>query len=144
MRSRLDQNTLEPSLMSRAFPSVHFLPSQMGSIYPSSFFRFQSFDRNSTPLKPRPNEKNEPDARFVAKPPDKFSGSEKENLFVMLEVFGDPVPRVEWYKVRALLLIQYILNERMNVRAFRQDLPRKRTRLCPTVQTCKSNERFHE
>ena len=35
----------------------------------------------------------------MAKPPDKFSGSEKENLFVMLEVFGDPVPRVEWYKV---------------------------------------------
>ena len=63
-------------------------------------FRFQSFDRTSTPLKPRPNEKSEPDARFVAKPPDKFSGSEKENLFVMLEVFGDPVPRVEWYKVR--------------------------------------------
>ena len=59
----------------------------------------QSFDRTSTPLKPRPNEKSEPDARFVAKPPDKFSGSEKENLFVMLEVFGDPVPRVEWYKV---------------------------------------------
>jgi len=57
-----------------------------------------SFDRTSTPLKPRPNEKSEPDARFVAKPPDKFSGSEKENLFVMLEVFGDPVPRVEWYK----------------------------------------------
>ena len=109
-----------------------------------SFFRFQSFDRSSTPLKPRPNEKNEPDARFVAKPPDKFSGSEKENLFVMLEVFGDPVPRVEWYKVRALLLIQYILNEIMNVRAFRQDLPRKRTRLCPTVQACESNERFHE
>ena len=68
-----------------------------------SFFRFQSFDRSSTPLKPRPNEKNEPDARFVAKPPDKFSGSEKENLFVMLEVFGDPVPRVEWYKVRYYL-----------------------------------------
>ena len=95
MRFRLSGH-YPPSASRPSEPNVSRLPP---------LFRFQSFDRTSTPLKPRPNEKSEPDARFVAKPPDKFSGSEKENLFVMLEVFGDPVPRVEWYKVR---IISYV------------------------------------
>ncbi|QQP35499.1 Uncharacterized protein FKW44_023746, partial [Caligus rogercresseyi] len=30
--------------------------------------------------------------------PRKFSGSEKDNIYVNLEIFGDPVPKVEWYK----------------------------------------------
>ena len=34
----------------------------------------------------------------MAKPPDKFSGSEKDNIFIHLEVFGDPAPKVMWFK----------------------------------------------
>ncbi len=34
----------------------------------------------------------------MAKPQDKFSGSEKENIFMHLEVFGDPPPKVMWFK----------------------------------------------
>jgi len=34
----------------------------------------------------------------VAKPQDKFSGNEKDNIFIHLEVFGDPPPKVEWFK----------------------------------------------
>ena len=107
-----------------AFPSVWPLPavrlrlSEPNVSRLPPLFRFQSFDRTSTPLKPRPNEKSEPDARFVAKPPDKFSGSEKENLFVMLEVFGDPVPRVEWYKVRNVSCLMWT-----NMGSIPRDLP---------------------
>ena len=54
----------------------------------------QDWDRASTPLKPH----GEGPAKFVAKPQDKFSGSEKENIFVHLEVFGDPPPKVMWFK----------------------------------------------
>jgi hypothetical protein len=34
----------------------------------------------------------------VGKPQDKFAGTEKENVFVMLAVEGNPPPKVEWYK----------------------------------------------
>jgi len=47
----------------------------------------------STPLKPRGKE-----AKFPSKPLDKFSGTEKDNVFVQLEVEGDPIPKVEFYK----------------------------------------------
>eukprot|EP00096_Caligus_rogercresseyi_P014915 TRINITY_DN737_c0_g1_i1.p2 TRINITY_DN737_c0_g1~~TRINITY_DN737_c0_g1_i1.p2 ORF type:complete len:893 (-),score=284.60 TRINITY_DN737_c0_g1_i1:6951-9629(-) len=52
-----------------------------------------SWDKESTPLSARGKE-----AKFVAKPQEKFSGSEKDNIYVNLEIFGDPVPKVEWYK----------------------------------------------
>lgn len=55
----------------------------------------QDWDRCSTPLKPVGDV-----AKFIAKPQDKFSGNEKDNIFVHLEVFGDPVPKVLWFKVR--------------------------------------------
>lgn len=51
------------------------------------------WDKESTPLQPRGKE-----AKFTAKPPDKFSGNEKDNVFVILEVFGDPIPKIEWFK----------------------------------------------
>ena len=54
----------------------------------------QDFDRQSTPLKARGDV-----AKFVAKPQDKFSGNEKDNIFVHLEIFGDPVPSIQWFKV---------------------------------------------
>ncbi len=60
-----------------------------------SYFHPQDWDRTSTPLRP-----NGTEAKFVAKPQDKFSGNEKENIFIHLEVFGDPPPKVEWFKVR--------------------------------------------
>lgn len=40
------------------------------------------------------------EAKFIEKPQDKFSGVEKENVFIFLEVFGDPVPKVDWFKVK--------------------------------------------
>ena len=55
---------------------------------------FQSWDKESTPLKP----KGEGPAKFIDKPCDKWSGTEKETIFCMLEIFGDPVPEVVWYK----------------------------------------------
>jgi len=51
------------------------------------------WDRESTPLKPRGK-----NAKFGPKQLEKFSGTEGENIFVQLEVTGDPVPTVEWYK----------------------------------------------
>lgn len=53
-----------------------------------------SWDRESNPLKPRPGT----DVKFADKPCDKWSGSEKETLFCMLEVWGDPAPSVEFFK----------------------------------------------
>jgi len=53
-----------------------------------------SWDRESTPLKPR----GEGPAKFIDKPCDKWSGTEKETIYAMLEVFGDPVPTVQWFK----------------------------------------------
>jgi hypothetical protein len=32
---------------------------------------------------------------------DKFSGTEKDNIFIQLEVEGDPIPKFEFYKVRS-------------------------------------------
>jgi hypothetical protein len=59
----------------------------------------QSFDRTSTPLKPRAGAEDLKDAKFVEKPQVKFSGTEKDNMFIQFEIFGDPVPKIEWYKV---------------------------------------------
>ena len=56
---------------------------------------FQDWNRESTPLKPRGKE-----AKFPNKPLDKFSGTEKDNVYIQLEVEGDPVPNFEFYKVR--------------------------------------------
>ena len=54
---------------------------------------FQDWDRESTPLKPKGG-----DAKFLPKQLEKFSGEEGENIFVQLEVEGDPVPKIEWFK----------------------------------------------
>ena len=56
--------------------------------------RFQDWNRESTPLKAKGKE-----AKFPSKPLDKFSGTEKDNVFVQLEVEGDPIPKFEFYKV---------------------------------------------
>jgi len=47
----------------------------------------------STPLKPKGGE-----AKFIKGALEKFSGEEGENIFVQLEVEGDPVPKIEWFK----------------------------------------------
>ena len=44
-------------------------------------------------MKPRGKE-----AKFIDKPCDKWSGTEKETIFCQLEIFGDPVPSVMWFK----------------------------------------------
>jgi hypothetical protein len=36
--------------------------------------------------------------KFV-KPPDKFSATEGEHAFCTLEIVGDPIPTVEWFRV---------------------------------------------
>lgn len=40
--------------------------------------------------------------KFI-KPSDKFSSTEGENVFCFLEVQGDPVPKVTWFKVPSLV-----------------------------------------
>ena len=54
----------------------------------------QSWDNESTPLQPN----GEGPAKFIDKPCDKWSGQEKETIFAQLEVFGNPVPKVTWFK----------------------------------------------
>ena len=54
---------------------------------------FQDWEQNSTPLKASGKE-----PKFV-KPSDKFSSTEGENVFCFLEVQGDPIPTVTWFKV---------------------------------------------
>jgi len=71
--------------------------SRRGSLNPDSKEEGSgewSWDRESTPLKPR----GEGPAKFIDKPCDKWSGTEKETIYAMLEVFGDPVPTVQWFK----------------------------------------------
>jgi len=53
-----------------------------------------SWDRDSTPLKAR----GEGPAKFADKPCDKWSGTEKETIYCMLEVWGDPAPACAWFK----------------------------------------------
>jgi len=52
-----------------------------------------AWDKESVPLKPR-----EGPAKFADKPCDKWSGTEKETIYCKLEVWGDPVPTVAFYK----------------------------------------------
>jgi len=52
-----------------------------------------NWDKESTPLQARGKE-----PKFADKPCDKWSGSEKETIYCMLEVWGDPAPTVEFYK----------------------------------------------
>ena len=53
----------------------------------------QDWDKKSKPLKASGKE-----PKFV-KPPDKFSGTEGDPTFMILTIQGDPVPKVEWFKV---------------------------------------------
>jgi len=54
-----------------------------------------SWEKEGTPLKP----KGPGPCKFIDKPCDKWSGTEKETIFCFLEVFGDPPPqKVEWFK----------------------------------------------
>jgi hypothetical protein len=54
----------------------------------------QDWDKSSTPLSASGKE-----PKFV-KPPDKFSSTEGEHAFVILEITGDPIPKFEWFRVR--------------------------------------------
>merc|ERR1711962_1531751 len=50
------------------------------------------WDKTSKPLKPSGKE-----PKFV-KPPDKFSATEGDHAYVVLEIQGDPIPKIEWFK----------------------------------------------
>ena len=53
----------------------------------------QDWEQNSTPIVAKGKE-----PKFI-KPSDKFSSTEGENVFCFLEVQGDPIPTVTWFKV---------------------------------------------
>ena len=61
-----------------------------------TFVYIQDWDKASTPLKTSGKE-----PKFV-KPPDKFSATEGDHAFVILDIQGDPVPKIEWFKVSYL------------------------------------------
>lgn len=53
----------------------------------------QDWEQESTPIVAKGKE-----PKFI-KPSDKFSSTEGENVFCFLEVHGDPIPTVTWFKV---------------------------------------------
>ena len=64
--------------------------------------------RDQTPLLPR-GLASAP--KFLENSQDKFLANEDENAYVQLEIFGDPAPTVEWFRVRFhinCLIIIYI------------------------------------
>jgi len=50
------------------------------------------WDKESTPMVPKGKE-----PKFI-KPSDKFSSTEGENVFCTIDIVGDPVPTVTWFK----------------------------------------------
>ena len=58
---------------------------------------YQDWDKESVPLKATGKE-----PKFI-KPPDKFSGTEGDNVFTTIEVTGDPIVTVEWFRVSIYL-----------------------------------------
>ena len=54
---------------------------------------FQDWEASSTPMVAKGKE-----PKFI-KPSEKFSATEGDNVFCFLEVQGDPLPVVTWFKV---------------------------------------------
>ena len=48
--------------------------------------------------------------KFLENSQNKFLANEDENAYVQLEVFGDPAPKMQWFRVRGL--IQAFVQER--------------------------------
>ena len=59
-------------------------------------FPFSAFSRESSPLVPR----GFGGPKFLENSQEKFLANEDENAYVQLEVFGDPAPKVQWFKVK--------------------------------------------
>ena len=55
--------------------------------------QFQDWEASSTPMVAKGKE-----PKFI-KPSEKFSATEGDNVFCFLEVQGDPLPVVTWFKV---------------------------------------------
>ena len=53
----------------------------------------QDWDKASTPLAAKGKE-----PKYV-KPADKVSATEGDNAFFVLDILGDPIPQVTWFKV---------------------------------------------
>ena len=53
----------------------------------------QDWDKTSTPLAAKGKE-----PKYV-KPADKVSATEGDNAFFVLDILGDPIPQVTWFKV---------------------------------------------
>ena len=53
----------------------------------------QDWDKTSTPLAAKGKE-----PKYV-KPADKVSATEGDNAYFFLDILGDPVPQVTWFKV---------------------------------------------
>ena len=58
---------------------------------------YQDWDKESTPMVPKGKE-----PKFI-KPSDKFSSTEGENVCCTIDIVGDPVPTVTWFKVLSRL-----------------------------------------
>ena len=55
--------------------------------------QFKDWDKTSTPLAAKGKE-----PKYV-KPADKVSAEEGSNAFFFLDIVGDPIPTVTWFKV---------------------------------------------
>ena len=57
----------------------------------------QDWDKESTPLAAKGKE-----PKYV-KPADKVSATEGDNAFFFLDILGDPIPTVTWFKVKNIM-----------------------------------------
>lgn len=77
--------------------SVQFFPSLCSEHF--LILVSQDWEQESTPIVAKGKE-----PKFI-KPSDKFSSTEGENVFCFLEVVGDPIPTVTWFKVHVRIFI---------------------------------------
>ena len=81
-------------IINKAEECVCFLLLFITSTEYKSDFIFQDWDKGSTPLAAKGKE-----PKYV-KPADKVSATEGDNAYFFLDIVGDPIPTVTWFKVK--------------------------------------------